>query len=185
MYGYFFHTVRKRYPYARHTRHSYTSRMIRCSHRILLSFWGMGCISGAADNVCKLGLLTCRPVPAGYSSELRALVTSILQPDQARRPTIDQVLSNPILRSRAANFSCEEKPKHGLAQLDSPPHDLRYQGGDNQGASKADRNKRPVPQLVVAPVAHDLRYRDHMQGEFHIITQALQATCGCIFDSTI
>jgi hypothetical protein len=43
-------------------------------------------------------------VPQTLSKELRTLIESILQPDEARRPTMEQVLSTPILRTRAEKF---------------------------------------------------------------------------------
>lgn len=48
------------------------------------------------------------PLPDDYSVELRDIVQKCLQKDPARRPTIGQILNEPIVASRIRNFLSQE-----------------------------------------------------------------------------
>lgn len=83
-------------------------------------------------------------VPLRYSQELRALIGSILQPEQARRPTMEQVLSSPSLRSRAAKYS---RADNDQPQLDEPARTPQDQPPAPPEAAQPLPN-RPVPPAV-------------------------------------
>lgn len=57
------------------------------------------------------------PLPAKYSSELKILVESMLSINPEKRPTIGNILKNPIIRSRISSYLTESLQKRELADL--------------------------------------------------------------------
>jgi serine/threonine protein kinase len=56
-------------------------------------------------------------LPAKYSSELKILVESMLSINPEKRPTIGNILKNPIIRSRISSYLTESLQKRELADL--------------------------------------------------------------------
>lgn len=123
--------------------------------------WSAGCIlyemtcgKRPFDGVDMRGLMgqimqgRFRPVPPRYSQDLRALIGSILQPEQARRPTMEQVLSSPALRARAEKFRRSENGEVlTVPALPGPPREPREQPAAPSVAPQQPQNK-PVPPAV-------------------------------------
>ncbi|XP_058470108.1 serine/threonine-protein kinase Nek5-like isoform X1 [Solea solea] len=134
--------------------------------------WSLGCVlyelctlkhpfegSSLRQVVSKICRGRYNPVPSGYSSELRLLITQLFKVNPRQRPSVSSVLKRPFLETLSKHLHPQERISHSKLQRNritasNPPEKIhRSRGG---GAVKR-QSAKPVwraPPTINGPAHH-------------------------------